>query len=185
MKKLVVLLFSVIVAISASFSVFAAPSPGGDEITDKYNVVVKVTDKDGKATAEYKVSINSAAKDTDSKGSVRFEDLAIGAHTIGVLKGDSLVDEIAINIQKGDKTEAVKVSDDNYNITVKSGVSTIYITLAQDGENDFSIKNANAVGNDSPDSPPLGDLSMTVVALGLVLSLAGVAITGYCRKRFN
>lgn len=185
MKKLVVLLFSVVVALSASFSVFAASSPSGEEITDKYNVVVTVT-KDGKVTSGYKVSVDgTVSKDTDSKGSVKFDNLTVGAHTIGFYKGDSKLDDIAINIQKGDKTEAVKVSDDNYTITVKSGVSTVYINVALDGENDFSIKNANSVGNDSPDSPPTGDFAMTVVALGFVISLAGVMITGYCKKRFN
>lgn len=182
MKKFAVLLFSVVIAVVASVTAFAASSPSGPVIDDKYDVVGKVT---GAGTGVSVSFDDDAAKELGEDGTFRVEDITEGTHKIVFTKGDKTLDEITINVAKGTDTKAEKVSDDVYNVTVKSGVSTIYINFNVLADDDYVITNANSVGNDSPDSPPTGDYSVYAICIALMVAFSGILVSGYFKKRFN
>lgn len=185
MKKLAILLFSVIVAMVASVTVFAAPSPGGTVIDDKYDLVGKVTMND-KAYSDVAVSLDgSADKVTDKDGVVKFEDIAVGTHKIAFSKDSKALDEITINVIKGEETKAVKTADDVYDVYVKSGVSTVYVNFKFISESDAILGGINSVGSDSPFSPPTGDIAVNAICIALLVAFSGIVLSGYFKKRHN
>ena len=185
MKKFAVLLFSIVIAVVASVTAFAASSPSGPVIDDKYDLVGKVT-KDDKAYSGITVAFDgSETKVTGEDGTVKFEDVAVGTHKIFFSKDTTTLDEITINVIKGEETKSVKTADDVYDVYVKSGVSTIYINFDAASESDIVITGANSVGNDSPDSPPTGDYSVYAICFALMVAFSGILVSGYFKKRFN
>ena len=185
MKKLAVLLFSVVIATVASVTAFAASSPSGPVIDDKYDLVGKVTMND-KVYTGLDVSLDGSANQaTDKDGIVRFDDVTVGTHKFTFSKGSTSLDEITVNVIKGDETKAVKVSDDVYDIYVKSGVSTVYLNFELISENDVVIEGANSIGNDSSDSPPTGDYTVNAICIALLVAFSGIVLSGYFKKRYN
>ena len=92
---------------------------------------------------------------------------------------------ITVNVIKGEETKSVKVSDDVYDIYVKSGVSTVYINFKIISEKDVIVSGANSIGNDSSDSPPTGDNILYAICLGLLVAFSGIVVSGYFKKRYN
>lgn len=185
MKKLAVLFFSVVVAMITSVTAIAASSPSGPVIDDKYDIVGKVT-MNNKAYSDVTVLFDdSTSKVTDKDGKVRFDDVSVGTHKFVFSKDSNTLDEITINVIKGEETKSVKVSDDVYNIFVKSGVSTVYINFKFVSEKDAIIDGANSIGNDSSDSPPTADYTVNAICIGLLVALSGIVVSGYFKKRYN
>lgn len=184
MKKVAVLLFSIIIAIGCSFTAFAASSPVGPQIPDKYDVVGTVA-KDDKAYTGVTITIDgSDSSVTDKNGVVRFDDLTEGKHTLKFSKGTELSDQVVVNIIKGDDTKSVKLDDGSYNITVASKVSTIYINFDVDKDGNVEITSASSKQNDSTLSPPTGDIAVSLVTFGLILSLVGLMATSLLKKKY-
>lgn len=184
MKKLISLLVAVLIAISGSVCVFAAQSPGGEAKPDQFNVVGTVTQND-KAITGITIEIGDKKDDVDGKGNYRIEGVEAGTHTVTFKKGDEVLGTVTFKIAKGDATEYKKLPDESYDITVASNVLTIDI--------DFNIKKDGAVaiigvinaGNDSPVGPPMGDMMTNIAMLVLVLSLGGIAVSVFFKKKYS
>ncbi len=182
MKKLAVLLFAVIIAVSSSVCAFAVSSPTGQEKEDKYVVSGTVKQND-KVVDGASVSIdNGAAVTTDDKGTYRIENITAGSHKLVVTKGD-VTGTVTFVIQKGTETKYVQNADGTYTISVLQGVTTIDISLALDAQNKVTISNVNASGNASPDSPQTSDVAGYVLAI--VLAVSGAAAFSFSRKAFS
>ena len=184
MKKLISLLVAILIAISGSVCAFAAQSPGGETKPDQFNVVGTVTQGDEKLT-EVTIEIGDKKVTVDDKGNYRIEGLEAGTYTATFKKGDNVLGTVTFEISKGTATKYEKLPDGSYKITVAENVFTIDI--------DFNVKDDGAVeiigvtnaGNDSPVGPPMGDMMTNIAMLVLVLSLGGIAVSVFFKKKYS
>ena len=86
MKKIVALLFALVIAVSSSVCAFAVSSPTGQQKEDKYTVTGTVKQND-KVVAGATVSIDGGITvTTDSNGAYRIENITAGSHKLVITK---------------------------------------------------------------------------------------------------
>lgn len=184
MKKIVSLLAALLIAISGSVCAFAAQSPGGEIKPDQFNVVGTVTINDNK-THNITVTIGDKSATTDKKGAYRIESIEVGTHTVTFTEGENELGKVSFEIKKGSDTKFEKLPNGTYEITVASNVATINIDFKINEDGSVEITKVSPAGNDSPVSPPLGDMSATVAMFALIISFAGIMISAFFRKRYS
>ena len=184
MKKIISLLVAVLIAISGSVCALAAQSPGGETKPDQFNVVGTVTQGDDKV-ADVVIEISGKQDTTDDKGTYRIEEVEVGTNTITFKKGEEVLGTITAKIEKGNTTKFEKLADGSYVITVASNVATINIDFNIKDDTTVEITKVTAAGNDSPIGPPMGDAMSAVAMLVLVLSLGGIMVSVFFKKKYS
>ena len=184
MKKIVSLLAAFLIAISGSICAFAASSPGGEVKPDQFNVVGTVT-KGEEKLADIVIKIGNKNATTDKKGAYRIEGIEAGKHTAILTNGETELGTVSFNIAKGTETKYEKLNDNSYNITVAANIATILIDFNVNENGTIEITKVAPAGNDSPVSPPLGDIMSTIATLILLVSFAGIMVSVFFKKKYS
>lgn len=183
MKKIISFLAVAIIAFSASFSVFAASSPGGGVKPDQFDIVGTLTKDDAKYPSVV-VSLDGVKKDTTSdKGEFRIDDIKPGDHVITFTVDSVEIGKLSFTLTKGTDTGFKLLSDGSYNITVAANVTAIAVNF--DIDDGKVVITKLVAGNGSSGSPGTADVATTACAVIFVISLAGVAFSAYCRKKYS
>lgn len=184
MKRLVSLLATFLIAISGSISAFAISSPGGEIKPDQFNIVGTVT-KGEEKFSDVIVTIGDKNATTNKNGSYRIEALESGDHTIYFKTDDKVLGSLRIKIEKGKTTGYEKLADGSYLITVASNIITLNIDFSINDDGVIKIIKVSPAGNDSPTSPPSGDMMPTISVLALIISFTGIVICSFFKKRYS
>ena len=181
MKKALVLLCALVLAVSSSVCAFAVNSPSGGTEADKYNIVATIKDGDKVAENADVVIDGGASVKTDKDGKVTVKDITTGKHTVAVTIGSKPAATVEFNIAKGEETKVVK--DGNvYNITVKEGIISINVEFVLNAQGALEITAVTPAGNDSPIAPPLGET--VPYAIAIVVAISCVAVLALSKKAF-
>ncbi len=184
MKKIVSLLAAFLIAISGSVCVFAAQSPGGVIKPDQFNIVGTVTQK-GEKAADIIVEIGNKKDTTSDKGAYRIEGIEAGSHTVSFKKANDELGTVSFKIAKGKTTKYVKLADGSYDITVASNVATINIDFDIKEDGTAEITKVTPAGNGSPIGPPMGDMFTNIAMLVFALSLTGILVSVFFKKKYS
>ena len=184
MKKIVSLLAAFLIAISGSVCAFAAQSPGGTPKPDQFNIVGTVTEGKEKL-ADVIVEIGNKKDTTSEEGTYRIEAVETGSHTVVFKKAEQEVGSVSFKIAKGNETKYEKLADGSYDITVASNVATINIDFNIKEDGTVEITKVTPAGNDSQVGPPMGDITTNILMLVLVISLGGIMVSAFFKKKFS
>ena len=188
MKKLLSVILSVVMAMSAFSVAFAAESDGVPTVFDVsednyYQITEENYDPDGIVfTGNNPDTLISIETNVD----IIFRDLLFGWMDVGsaesvdiTLEGDNTINSTA---GVGISTVGADKDGNVYNITVKEGIISINVEFVLNAQGALEITAVTPAGNDSPIAPPLGET--VPYAIAIVVAISCVAVLALSKKAF-